>query len=209
MENLSLITLMSKDPSFSERLAKKTLEVRKDKKTLLTNAGEYNKKFQKEIDEGTEKRRLLLQDGHRRGLSELETFQEYNKFVPTKYTPLLNYLYFLLREGNDPDWLSFKREMEAEYGGVHHDYDLSIEELEDKYCREVHPEEKYENVREPEEMDKFIYGNMTHDMFKKIKKLKALSKSSNSNESSMAYQLCLKLCRQYGLEYEKIPCVIE
>jgi hypothetical protein len=47
---------------------------------------------------------------------------------------------------------------------------------------------------------------MSHDMFVKIKKLKALSKSPNENEAFLAYRLALKLCKKYGLEFDKIPC---
>jgi len=57
-------------------------------------------------------------------------------------------------------------------------------------------------------MDTFIYGNMTHETFKKIKKLKALSRSDNENEAFLAYRMCLQLCERHGLDIDRIPCNI-
>jgi hypothetical protein len=96
-------------------------------------------------------------------------------------------------------------------GTVNKDIDAvaTPEEL-DRLCeRLVHDDEKFENVDEPKEMDRFIYGNMSHGMFVRIKKLKALATSDNQNEAFTAFQLCNKLCKKYGLEFHKIPCVID
>ena len=61
-----------------------------------------------------------------------------------------------------------------------------------------------ENTNEPQEMDTFIYGNLNHEIYKKIKKLKRLIKSPNQNESALAYVKCRELCDKYNLDFRKI-----
>ena len=43
----------------------------------------------------------------------------------------------------------------------------------------------------------------------KIKKLKALSRSSNESEAFQAYRKALELCKEYNLEFDRIPCYVE
>ena len=46
-------------------------------------------------------------------------------------------------------------------------------------------------------------------MFDKIKKLKALAQSNNKNEAFLAYSKAIELCKEYGLNYDKIPCYVK
>ena len=194
------------DGDFSERIRKTTLEIEKDKKNLLNRSKDYDGKYKEEILEGTRKRQLLLgRAGNPTDPGEqARILADHGKFLPTKYTPILNMLYFMLREEEGPNWMSIKREYDERYGGIQEDINLDREQLESKYGGLMHDEEKFEDVKEPEEMDSFIYGNMSHDTYRKIKKLKRLSRSSNQNEAFLAYRMCLQLCERYNLEFDKI-----
>jgi hypothetical protein len=192
--SMSLMKILN-DPSLlfdNERLAKKIEEVKKDKQGLTNAASSYNVKYQREIEEGTKKAQLLIEDGKRRGLKEEDIFR--GSFMPTVRTPILNFLYFMLREENvDAGFEESRQKYNKQYG-----------HLQDEYVAE-----DTDNLQAPPEMETFIYGNMTRDQFVKIKKLKALSRSSNENEAFIAYRMCLELCERYGLEMDKIPCNVE
>lgn len=206
--NLNLMAIMQEDPDMAERLAKGTKEVRESKESLVSAAGEYNTKYKDEIEEGTRQRQLLLEQGKAQGKKESEIFVEYGKFIPTRHTPIMNFLFFLMRDGDKPDWVGIQRDLNEDCGHVNENLveAISEEELDKIYGQLIHDDEEYANVQEPDDMTKYIYGNMTHDMFIKIKKLKALSKSPNENEAFLAYRLCLKLCKKYSLEFDKVPC---
>jgi hypothetical protein len=135
---------------------------------------------------------------------------EYGKFLPTKYTPILNLLYFLLREGQDnaPQWEKMRKEFYTGTNQVDEDAGMSLEDLNKKYGHLI-DEAILQNFDDPKPMDAFIYGNCTLEIFQKIKKLKALSKSSNRNEAFVAYTACIKLCEKFGLNFDKIPCNLE
>lgn len=192
--SLSLMKILS-DPSSlfdGDRLKKIASEVKQDKKTILKSAEDYNNKYTKEIEEGTLKRKLMIEDGARRGLKEEDVCK--GSFVPTKYTPILNWLFFMMREDNvDVGWEENRQKYNKQYGHLVDDYDYK----------------ESGNMEEPETMDSFIYGSMSHDMFKKIKKLKALSRSPNENEAFIAYRMCVELCEKYGLDMDKIPCNVQ
>ena len=64
------------------------------------------------------------------------------------------------------------------------------------------------NVDSPQ-MSEYVYGNITIEMFNRIKKLKALSMSDNENEAFQAYRACMRLCDEYDLDFNKIPCKIK
>ncbi len=186
------------DPSLlfdSERLAKKTQEVKKDKQSLTNAASNYNERYRDEINEGTKKRQFLIEDGEKRGLKEEDVMKQIGMFVPCKRTPILNFLYFMLRDEN---------------------VDMNIEESRQKYNKQYgHLQDSYEaqtndNLIAPKEMESFIYGNMSADSFRKIKKLKALAlNNTNENEAFLAFTLCKELCKKYNLEFDKIPCNVE
>jgi hypothetical protein len=183
------------DPSLmfdSERLAKKTEEVKKDKKALTNAADHYNQRFQQEIEEGTKKRQMLITDGARRGLSEDHVIGHHGSFIPSVRTPILNFLYFMMREENvDLELEETRRRYDKEYG-----------QLEESYTAE-----SSEDIEAPPEMETFIYGSCTSKDFQTIKKLKtlALDGSCNENESALAFSMCMKLCKKFSLEFDKIP----
>lgn len=101
---------MRDDPDFGKRIAKKTQEIKEDKQHLVAIAGDYSKKYEKEIQEGTELRRKLLSEGSSKGLTEDEIMASFGRFVPTVQTPILNLLHFMLRESDD----------DAHYGRRHY-----------------------------------------------------------------------------------------
>jgi len=178
------------DPSLlfdGDRLKKIAGEVKQDKKSIVKSADDYNNKYKQEIEEGTLKRKLMIEDGARRGLKEEDVCK--GSFIPTIRTPILNWLYFIMREENvDVGWEENRQKFNKQYG---------------------HLVDDYEEKNEVPEIDELIYGSCSHDMFKKIKKLKALSRSANENEAFVAYRMCMELCERYGLEMDKIPCNIQ
>jgi hypothetical protein len=240
MNNLSLLSIMREDPEFGKRISKKVQEIKQDKEHLLSAADEYGAKYQEEILEGTKKRALLLQEGSARGLSENEIAQEYGKFIPTVYTPLLNFLYFMLRESEPQDRKKYHQRDMLNEQLIHlkqlsHDEgsedltDAQVAAILDDKLKQVYAEtvseEKRQQVnqqfateetlpedevklKEPQEMVEYLYGNITLDMFNKIKKLKALSKSPNEAEAFQAYRKALELCKEYNLDFDRIPCYV-
>ena len=195
MSQFSLISLLRDDPDFTERIAKKTIEVKKDKAGLLKMATEYTDKYHDQVEAGTLKQMKMLGEGKSAGMSEDEVMKEVYKggFIPTKHTPILNLLFFLMSEGSQ-----FDREASRELNELRTQYDKQYGHLEDT-------SELSENIVPPEEMIKYIYGNMSQETLQKIKKLKALSKSDNENEAFSSYRKCLELCKQHGLDFDKIP----
>jgi hypothetical protein len=238
MSNLSLISIMRDDPDFGKRLAKKVETIKEDKRHLVETAAEYSQRYQDEIVEGTKLRAKLLTEGASKGLSEEQILSSYGRFVPTVYTPILNMLYFLLRESDTEyagryqkrdeinELLLKNRQLEHDVG----EKNLTSEEfrtLIDEKIKEIYEEtfsteqrkkmnaEIAKETREPAslkptpEMVEFLYGNITLDMFNKIKKLKALSKSPNEQEAFQAYRKAVDLCKQYNLDFDRIPCYVK
>lgn len=237
MNNLSLLSIMREDPEFGKRISKKVQEIKQDKEHLLSAADEYGAKYQEEILEGTRKRALLLKEGEARGLSENEVMQEYGKFVPTVYTPILNFLYFMLRESEPQDSVKYLQrdainEQLIRLRQLSHDEgeqdlnDAEVASILDEKIKQMYivdekrkqvneqfadeetlPEDEVK-LKEPQEMVEYLYGNITLDMFNKIKKLKALSKSPNEAEAFQAYRKALELCKEYNLDFDRIPCYV-
>jgi hypothetical protein len=209
-DTLSLMAIFRDDPSMADRMAKATKEVEEYSVALNSAASKVSTQYSREIEDGTRQKQLLLENGKRNGKSEEQVLSEYGKYIPTVHTPILNLLFFLLRDGEQKNWLHVHKQINESMGTVNKDIDAvaTSEEL-DRLCeRLVHDDEKYANVNEPQEMDRYIYGEMSHAMFVRIKKLKALATSDNQNEAFTAFQLCNKLCKKYGLEFQKIPCVV-
>ena len=94
MSRLSLVAIMQSDPEFGKRISRKVQEIKQDKKNILNAADEYGKRYEEEIIEGTKKRAKLLTEGQERGLTEEQVFQSYGRFIPTVYTPILNFFIF-------------------------------------------------------------------------------------------------------------------
>lgn len=214
-DNLSLVSILRNDPDFAEALAKKTAAVKQDKKNLVAAAENLSKKYEAEIQEGTKLRQKLLSEGKSKGQSEDEVLSNYGRFVPSIYTPILNFLFFMFREDTEAVQHKAKLEELTQHYIEKYGYEEFIKKLESgtTYVREQYGDELEdvigEDTNEPQEMTTFIYGNMTHETFKKIKKLKALSHSTNEKEAFLAYRKCLELCKKHGLEFDKIPCNLD
>lgn len=190
---------LADDPDFSALFRQKKIEIKKTKEDLMASARQYQEKYTQEIDAGTARRALLLEDGKRRGLSEEEIFKGNEIFIPTKQTPLLNYLYFLLREGNATQQeISVLRE-NADLGRA---LDELKSEYDAKYGQEVHGDK--ENTTLPD-AKQFVYGNVGNEEFALIKKLKTLSRSDNRNEAFIAYRKCIEVCDALGIDFDKVP----
>lgn len=236
--SLSLISIMREDPDFGRRISKKVQEVKQDKQNILQAADDYGKRYEQEIIEGTKKRQLLLENGARRGLSEAEVMADYGRFVPTVYTPILNFLFFMLRETEGTDSAKYRRrdainEALIKAGQLNHDdieADLSSSELEaliDEKLKELREDqlidERRQNVnqefmaeegddaqlKETPDMVEFLYGNLSLDDFNRVKKLKALAQSPNDEEAFLAFKKCRELCKEYHLDFDRIPCYVE
>jgi hypothetical protein len=201
------MAILREDPDFAGALAKKKEAVKKDKQNLLQAAETYTQKYEEEIAEGTKLRQKLLTEGQSQGLSEEEIFRGSNKFIPTVYTPILNFLYFMFRD-EARDEQARIRELTQQYI-KEYGYENVMKVLEEGVddSKDVTLEDILSNdTNTPDEMEKFVYGNLTNDEFKRIKKLKALSHSPNEKEAFLAYRKANEMCKKYGLEFEKIPC---
>lgn len=197
MSGMSLTEIMRSDPILSNRIVDQVKKVKKSRQSLNEVANNYNEKYQRKIEEGTKKQQLLLEDGKRRGLSADEVTRQHG-FIPTVHTPILNFLHFLMYEYKDEDSYRDKKIASMMFGNA----GKSRKEYDNEVGRLLHENVERENVPQ---METFIYGNMTHEEFKRVKKLKALSKSDNEHEAFSAYRNCIKLCEKYSLDFDKIP----
>lgn len=190
---LSLISILNRDADLTKKLERLTQEVKEDKLNLIEAAEEYNREYEAEVIEGTKKKQKLLTDGYSRGMSkdDAEKYAYQGGFLPSIQIPILNFLYFLLRETEEID-----REMEVKRVEYNKMYG-HLQEPDDILS---------ENIEKPPEMFEYLYANMTLETFNKLKKLKSLTKSNNIKEATLAFKKCRELCDKYGLDYEKIPC---
>ena len=205
MNNNYALSVFEKNPDFAFRLQEQVAEIKKSHKNLTDAAKSYTGKYQEEVNAGTKKLQLLLAEGKRRGFTEDEVLAHQQNFCPTVRTPILNMIFFLMREHPDANKINFNRLAED----LDKNPDLLLTEQNNKYGSWKHGEDAEKTADAAPEMDEFIYGNLTHDMFKKVKKLKALSRSPNKQEAFAAYTKCLQLCKEYGLEFDKIPCNVQ
>lgn len=235
MSSLSLMSIMRDDPDFSQRLAKKTEEIKQDKQNLLDIADKYGDQYQEEILQGTELRAKLLTEGAAAGKSEEEIMAAHGRFVPTVYTPILNLLYFMLRESEPQDSRKYRQrdainEVLIKTKQLNHDEeepDISKEELLamlDEKLKEMHSESMADIAREevntrfaaeerekaqlrtPGDMETYLFGHLTLDQFNTLKKLKSLTQSSNIDEASLAFKKGKEMAVKYKVDWEKIPC---
>lgn len=213
--NYSLMAILRDDPDFAGALQKKKEAVKKDKQNLVAAAKTYTQKYEKEIEEGTKLRQKLLTEGESQGLSEDQVLSQYGRFVPCRQTPILNFLFFMFRDEQAEQTNRMKLEELTQYYIEKYGYEEFIKKLEEgsTYVKETYADDLEDilgdDTDDPEEMDRFIYGNMTSATFQKIKKLKALSHSPNEKEAFAAYRKCIELCKKYNLEFDKIPCQIK
>lgn len=200
MENNYSLAVFGKDADFAARLQETVKEIKKSNTNLRTAASQYTNKYQEEVNVGTRKLQLLLEEGKRRGYSEEEILENQKNFYPTVRTPILNMLFFLLREHPDAADIDLTR-LVSDVGRNHNEL---LAEQNSKYGSLQHDLADEHTADEAPEMETFIYGAMTHDTYKKIKKLKALSQSGNKAEAFAAYTKCLELCKKYNLEFDKV-----
>lgn len=191
-DNMSLIAILNSDPEFGRRISKKVDEIKEDKENLMALADSYGKKYEDEIMAGTEQRSKLIAEGESKGLSEEQVISNYNKFLPTVWTPLLNMLYFMLRETEEEDRMKYRQRdrLNEQFGHLR----------EDDFKSQV--------LKEPTPMIEYLYGHTTLEKFNIIKKLKALSTSDNESEAFQAYRKARELCKEEGLDFDKIPCYV-
>ena len=216
MAGVTLHDLLSNPEKYlnDKAIQKKLEEIRKDKGRLNKITETYNSKYEKEVAEGTEKRKLLIEDGKRRGKKEEDVLVEYGKFLPSIQTPLLNFLFFFMRDNHDADTEVLREQYEKQYGHLREEYSQEnrtsnniSDSMKGFSDEEDLTELKYE--QQPEFTKEMLYGNMSHDMYAKIKKLKALSTSDNEHEAFEAYRSCLKLCQKFNIEFDKVPLDVE
>jgi hypothetical protein len=187
-------------PDIGQRVEAGTKEVKASKMSLMSVATAYTEKYKDDVMEGTRKVQLLLEDGLKKGLSEEESIARGLTFYPTLRTPILNLLHFLTREYPDAANIDVLRLTE--------DRNKNVNELRQShnnaYGSLQYGEEDEKSADKAPTMDNFIYGNMTHEVYKKIKKLKALSTSPNEAEAFAAYTKCIEMCKEFGLEFDKV-----
>ncbi len=236
-QELSLVSIMKSDPTFSERIQKVSKKIQKDRGSVMNMATKYSEKYKDEIARGTEQEKLLLTEGASQGLTREQTMSRYGKFLPTVRTPILNWLYYfmeeekgimnetfvstqakdsrmttinlMLAELNEPqlEWEDFKNISQE-----------MIDEITEKVKAKHNKKFSHidhtgldskgqlqSDIDDSPEMMTYLYGNLTLDMFNKLKKLKALTKSPNEHEAFRAYRACVKMCDKYNLEFDKIP----
>jgi hypothetical protein len=200
---LSLATILnSNDGEFIRRMEKKSQQLKQDKVGILNAATEYSTKYQKEIEEGTEKRKLLIENGIRGGLTEEEALRNLSVFIPDKKTPILNLLYFLTHEYDTAsDDLQFLREDSHK--------NIKFEQLKEDLNNKFGGLNLDDIEQDIPEILEYVYENVTTEIFKKVKKLKALSRSPNKAEAFSAYSKCMELCGKYKLDIDKIPCEVD
>jgi len=208
----SLVSIISNNPDLSKVLAKKVQEVKKDKQSLVDAAESFSKANKEEILEGTRKKSLLLTDGARKGLKEEDVMKDYGKFIPTVHTPILNLLYFILRESKEDSARvqKFCHELNRQSG--HMDIELSdiddvsllVENYNKQYGHLKDDESLSDNIEVIPEMEKYLFENCTYDVFCKIKKLKKMMESPFEDEANSAYKKCREMCDKHKLDFDKI-----
>lgn len=187
IDSNSLIAILKESPIFSERIKKLTGQIKNDLTKIDNLAEQYNTKYKKQIDEGTVKRQILLTEGLKKGKSTDEVLSEMS-FIPSVYTPKLNWLYFFMYEHMDES-MENKRSVQDTL-----------------YIKEVHEQQDVVNMEKIPELFACMTGKVTNDQFQKLKKLKRLAvKNNNVNESREAYKKCLELCEFFDIDFNVIP----
>lgn len=200
MSNNYALSVFEKNPDFAIRLQAQVAEIKKTHKNLSEAAANYTVKYDAEVKEGTKKMQLLLTEGKCRGFTEEEILAAQQNFCPTVRTPILNMLFFLLKEHPDANNINFNRLFED----INKNPDLLLSEQNNKYGSLQHDAASEKTAEQAPEMDEFIYGEMTHATYQTIKKLKRLSQSPNQAEAFAAYRKCLEMCKKYNLEFDKV-----
>lgn len=184
----------------SDTVREKSKQVLKDALTLRSRAQEYNTNYSDEIRDGTQKRQLLLTEGISKGLKP-EQINFGPDFIPSEQTPVLNFLFFTLRDefGGDITALREEKDLGKDSKELleHYNKQISDGPVENKL-------DKFECPSQPN-VGKYIYGDVDVEMFDKIKKLKSLANSPNESEAFSAYRMAKKLCEKHKLDFDRIP----
>jgi len=233
-DQYSLMELLKNDFNF-ESLAESKKQIKQSKQILTSNAADYNSQHSDEIDAGTRKRQLMLEAA---GLDDANPedqesfFKNSDEFMPTVQTPILNYLFFLTRDYKDimPELTKLREEYVDMYGYLEHDYspthnttaqsstltDEIFNKTKEQHNNQFgHLTDDYElgsndgQKTNVPHMEDYIYKNMDSKTFQKLKKLKAKSKSDNEHEAFQAYKLCMSICKENNLDFDKIPNLYE
>lgn len=183
---MSLVSLIKDNTDYLDRIHDIANEVKKDKTKILSMAEKYNTKYKTQISEGTKKRQLLLTERIDGGQTKEEAERNMG-FIPSIYTPILNWLYFFMAEENIPERELLRESQEKEYRHL------------------LHESQNVDGMEKVPEAFVFLSGKVTHDQFKRLKKLKRLSHSPNENEAFAAYRKCLQLCEAFEVNFDKIP----
>ena len=194
------LSVFEKNPEFAFRLQQQVSEIKKSHKSLTEAAKSYTGKYQEEVNVGTKKMQLLISEGKKHGFTEEEVLAHQQNFCPTARTPILNMIFFLMREHPDAANINFNRLTED----LNKNPDLLLTEQNNKFGSWQHGEAAEKTAESAPEMDEFIYGEMTHSTYSTIKKLKRLSQSPNKSEAFAAYTKCLEMCKKYNLEFDKV-----
>lgn len=207
-ENLSLISILRNNTDLGQRFLKAVEEVKEDKEKLLGAAKSYTKKYEKEILEGTKKRQKLISEGKSKGYTEDEILST-TSFLPSVQTPILNFLFFMFRDeaDNEQEKLTELTQKYISEFGYEQLTKVLMSEIDQEKDEDTELKDILsEYVNEPKDMTSYLYENITYDIFIKIKKLKALSKSPNEKEAFLAFRKCNELCKKHNLDFVKIPC---
>jgi hypothetical protein len=214
MKEYSLVSIINNNAELSKALAKKIESIKNDKEKLLESAKEVSETYHDEITEGTKKKALLLSNGQSRGFTEEEIMKEHGRFIPTVRTPILNLLYYILRESKqDMERVQrFCHDLNKQKGFIDADIqdvenvDLLLENYNKCYGHLKDDDSISDNTNNGDmpEMEKYLFENCDYDAFCKIKKLKSLMQSPHEGESLSAYKKCRELCDKYHLDFEKI-----
>jgi len=181
-----LTTLLHQAGFNPDRLKAKTEAVKRDKQKINNLADEHFKNNRDAIIEGTKRRQVLLEDGKRQGLSEGQILSS-TEFIPSVYTPILNWLYEFMGHGIDMKKEESRQQLNEQVGHMTH--------------------EEVRVMENTPELFEFLYGNITMGVFAKLKKLKGLSQSPNKHEAFSAYSKCIELCEEHNVDFDKIPTV--
>src|SRR4051812_29021611 len=92
----SIMAILRNDPDYAAALKKRVEDLSKDKHNLIQASEQYTDRYKEEIAEGTRNYQKLLGEGKVKGLEGDSSIG--GRFVPTKYTPILNFLFFSLRD---------------------------------------------------------------------------------------------------------------
>lgn len=184
----SLTSLFKDDFNFTKRITELSIEVQKDKDKIYNMTKQYGNKYRHEIEEGTKRKQILLTEGLRSGKS-IEEVEKSIGFIPSNDTPILNWLYFSMKENDDVS------------------KEIKRTELNDECKSLLHEDSEVNGMEKVPDVFVVLSGkNISYDNFKKLKKLKKLAtRNDNRNEAFEAYTTCIRLCDQWNIKFDSIP----